>query len=181
MFELEHYGTVKKPGNWDGRPGSAVAKFGEGKKGPDYFRGALELLHATYIGYHGDAHEWLADNPELTKELLNRCGYWLFPKSIELPETAGRRRAQLPLTLTMENRGVAPPYAPYELRVKLAGPGTPLVRMLATGCRAWMPGAPVSSRHELPSAGGPETRRIRAVPRPLRRARGQGDARWSSR
>ena len=63
VFELEHYGSVKKPGNWEGRPDSAVAKFGKGKTGPDYFRGALELLHATYIGYHGYAHEWLADNP----------------------------------------------------------------------------------------------------------------------
>ena len=70
-----------------------MAKFGKGKTGPDYFRGALELLHATYIGYHGYAHEWLADNPEFTGEMLNRCGYWLFPKSIELPRTpvAGRK------------------------------------------------------------------------------------------
>ncbi|MDP2324152.1 MAG: hypothetical protein Q8N51_08995, partial [Gammaproteobacteria bacterium] len=75
VLELEHYGTVKRLGNWDGRPGSNVEKFGKGKRGADYFRGALELLHASYIGYHGYAHEWLADNPELTKELLNRCGY----------------------------------------------------------------------------------------------------------
>jgi hypothetical protein len=148
VFELEHYGSVKKPGNWEGRPDSAVAKFGKGKTGPDYFRGALELLHATYIGYHGYAHEWLADNPEFTREMLNRCGYWLFPKSIELPESlvAG---ATMPLTLRMENRGVAPPYAPYELRVKLSGAGTNLVRVLATGCKSWLPGAPVVSRYEL--------------------------------
>jgi hypothetical protein len=145
VFELEHYGSVKKPGNWEGRPESAVAKFGKGKKGPDYFRGALELLHATYIGYHGDASEWLTDNPELTKELLNKCGYWLFPKSLELPDklVAG---ATVPVTLTMENRGVAPPYAPYELRVKLAAGATTLVRVLARGCQSWLPGPPVSSR-----------------------------------
>ena len=148
VFELEHYGSVKKPGNWESRPDSAVAKFGKGKTGPDYFRGALELLHATYIGYHGYAHEWLADNPEFTREMLNRCGYWLFPKSIELPESliAG---ATMPITLRVENRGVAPPYAPYELRVKLSGAGTNLVRVLATGCKSWLPGAPVVSRFEL--------------------------------
>jgi hypothetical protein len=125
-----------------------VDKFGKGKKGPDYFRGALGLLHATYIGYHGYAHEWLADNPELTRELLNKCGYWLFPTSVELPEklVAGR---SLPITLTVENRGVAPPYAPYELRVKLAGEGKSLVRTVAKGCKDWMPGAPVTSRYEL--------------------------------
>jgi hypothetical protein len=149
VFELEHYGSVKKPGNWEGRPDSAVAQFGKGKTGPDYFRGALELLHATYIGYHGDAHEWLADNPELTKELLNRCGYWLFPVSLELPDEAVAGE-KLPFALTIENRGVAPPYAPYELRAKLAGPDAAWVRTITTGCRAWMPGAPVTTRHELP-------------------------------
>jgi hypothetical protein len=148
VFELEHYGAVKRLGNWEARPDSSAAKFGKGKTGPDFFRGALELLHATYIGYHGDAREWLADNPELTKELLNRCGYWLFPVSLELPEktVAGEK---LPFALTIENRGVAPPYAPYELRVKLSGGGTNLVRVLATGCKSWLPGAPVVSRYEL--------------------------------
>jgi len=109
---------------------------------------ALQLLHATYLGYHGDAREWLADNRELTKELLNRCGCWLFPKSIELPESlvAG---AIAPLTLSMENRGVAPPYAPYGLRVKLSGMGTKVVRVLAKGGTHCLPGAPNLSRYEL--------------------------------
>ena len=44
---------------------------------------------------------------------------------------------------------MAPPYAPYELRVKLSGAGTNLVRVLATGCKSWLPGAPVVSRYEL--------------------------------
>lgn len=149
VFELEHYGNVKGLGNWEGRPDSLVAKHGKGKKGPDYFRGALELLHATYIGYHGYAHEWLADNPEFTVEMLNRCGYWLFPKDIALPsEVAAGKTA--PLVLTMENRGVAPPYQPYELRAKLAGSGVEAIRPLAKGGKSWMPGAPVVSRYELP-------------------------------
>jgi hypothetical protein len=153
VFELEHYGSVKKPGNWEGRPESAVARYGQGKTGPDYFRGALELLHATYIGYHGYAHEWLGDNPEFTREMLNRCGYWLFPKSIELPESlvAG---ATLPLTVRMENRGVAPPYVPYELRVKLSGANTNWICVLATGCKSWLPGTPVVSRYELAVPAG---------------------------
>jgi len=149
VFELEHYGAVKKAGNWDGRPDSSVARHGKGKKGPDYFRGALELLHATYIGYHGDAHEWLADNPALTGELLNRCGYWLFPKSIEVPKEVAAG-ATLPLALTVENRGVAPPYQPYELRVKLSGAGTNLVSAAAKGCKSWLPGSSVTSRYEVP-------------------------------
>jgi hypothetical protein len=148
VFELEHYGKVKSLGNWDALPNSSASRFGQGKTGPDFFRGALELLHATYIGYHGDAREWLTDNPELTKELLNRCGYWLFPQSIELPAhlAAGGR---VPLTLVMDNRGVAPPYAPYELRVKLSGAGSPFIQVLGAGGRSWLPGAPVASQYEF--------------------------------
>lgn len=149
MLELEHYGTVKRLRNWEGRAGSNVAKFGRGKTGPDYFHGALELLHATYVGHHGCAHERLADHPALTKELLNRCGCWLFPVSLELPEKA-RAGEKLPFALTIENRGLAPPYAPDELRAKLAGLSVPQVRGLAAGGRGWMPGAPVTTRHELP-------------------------------
>jgi hypothetical protein len=149
VFELEHYGKVKSLGNWAGLPKSAAARFGKGKKGPDFFRGALELLHATYIGYHGDAREWLTDNPELTQELLNKCGYWLFPKSLELPDqvVAG---ATVPFTLTMENRGVAPPYAPYELRIKLSGGGTNWVHLAGRAAKSWLPGKPIVLRLELP-------------------------------
>jgi len=67
VFELQHYGAVKRDGNWVVKEGSSLSKYAKGKSGPDFFRGAMELLHATYIGYHGDAHEWLTDNPEITK------------------------------------------------------------------------------------------------------------------
>jgi hypothetical protein len=126
-----------------------VAKFSKGKTGPDYFRGALELLHATYIGYHGYAHEWLADNPELTRELLNRCGYWLFPKAIELPEKILSSQG-LPIRIAMENRGVAPPYMPYELRVKVTGSGKTLVHTLGRAQKSWLPGTPVSVEGQVP-------------------------------
>ena len=148
VLELEHYGTVKRLGNWDGRPDSLVARYGKGKKGPDYFRGALELLHATYIGYHGDAHEWLVDNPEFTREMLNRCGYWLFPVAVEWPEPA-RVGEHLPLVLRLDNRGVAPPYRRYELRVKFTGGGTNWVGVLAHADKTWLPGATIVLRQDL--------------------------------
>jgi hypothetical protein len=148
VFELEHYGTVKRLGNWEGRPDSLVAKYGQGKKGPDYFRGALELLHATYIGYHGYAHEWLADNPEFTREMLNRCGYWLFPCSVEWLEPI-KPGQNLPLVLGLENRGVAPPYHPYQLRVKLSGLGTNWISTIAQADKTWLPGRPIEVRGQL--------------------------------
>jgi hypothetical protein len=124
ILELEHYGHVKRLGNWDARPGSSLAKHGGGRTGPDYLRGALELLRATYIGYHGYAHEWLADNPELTGELLNRCGYWYFPHQAWLPLT-GRPGGEFAIELVWENRGVAPAYQPFRLGLRLTQHGAP--------------------------------------------------------
>lgn len=149
VFELEHYGAVKRLGNWEGTPNSLMAKHGKGKKGPDYFRGALELLHATYIGYHGYAHEWLVDNPDFTREMLNRCGYWLFPVSVTLPSRAVAG-AKIPFDLTINNRGVAPPYHPYELRVKLSGPSTNWVHTAGTAAKSWLPGTNAVCRADLP-------------------------------
>jgi len=137
VFELEHYGKVKGLGNWDARPDSLLAKHGGGLKGPDFFRGALGLLHATYIGYHGDAREWLADNPALTVELLNRCGYWYFLHRVELPDSL-RAGSSNPATLVWENRGVAPAYHAYQLKLRLAGPET-IDLSLDSQNRRWLP------------------------------------------
>ncbi len=149
VFELEHYPKVKQLGNWAVLPESAAAKFGQGKTGPDFFRGALTLLHATYIGYHGNAREWLDDNPALTRELLNRCGYWLFPMSLELPSTLVAGNIT-PVRVTFDNRGVAPPYQPYELRVKLSSDHSSWVAVVGRTDRSWLPGAPVIVQHQLP-------------------------------
>ena len=137
VFELEHYATVKRQGNWVAAPGSSLEKFGKGRSGADFFREALGLLHATYIGYHGYAHEWLADNPVLTVELLNRCGYWYFLHHVAIPDRleAGR---PCDLQLIWENRGVAPAYHDYQLRVCLGGPNTCEFTVPA-GNRKWMP------------------------------------------
>jgi len=152
VLELEHYGTVKSLGNWEARPDSAAFEFGKGKAGPEFFRGAIDLLHATYIGYHGDAREWLDDNPELTKELLNRCGYWLFPASMELPSTVAAGSVTS-FRVTIDNRGVAPPYHPYELRVRLSGEGVSWVGVVGRADRSWLPGAPIDVRSQLALPG----------------------------
>ena len=137
VLELEHYGAVKRQGNWSGREGSSLARYGGGKTGPDFFRGALGLLHASYIGYHGYAHEWLADNPELTVELLNRCGYWYFLHRLELAEAWRAGTAQT-VKMVWANRGVAPAYRPYRLRLRLQGAET-LDLDLDSGNRRWVP------------------------------------------
>ncbi len=138
VFELEHYGHVKRLGNWTAAEGSSLAKHGGGKTGPDFFRGALELLQATYIGYHGYAREWIADNPQRTVELLNRCGYWFFPESATLPDRLVAGRAA-ELTIRWRNRGVARAYFDYDLVVRLEGPGEAEMRTPAGNTR-WLPG-----------------------------------------
>jgi len=139
VFELEHYGGVKKQGNWVPRPDSSLGKFGGGRTGPDYFRGALEVLHATYIGYHGDARQWLDDNPQLTGELLNRCGYWFFPLSVDVPAALvpGQSAA---VQVAWQNRGVARAYHPYTIVWQLRGPGTFQAEFPAGNTR-WLPNA----------------------------------------
>jgi hypothetical protein len=139
VLELQHYGTVKNDGNWVVEPDSSAARHGGGKCGPDYFRGALELLHATYIGYHGYADKWLQDNPELTVELLNRCGYWYFLHEVAVPRF-WKAGTAVPVSMTWENRGVAPAYEPFELRLRLSGPAT-VDFAVESGNRKWIPSA----------------------------------------
>lgn len=136
VFELEHYSAVKKWGNWAGKPESLMAQHAPGKTGPDFFKGALELLHATYIGYHGYADEWLTENPDLTVELLNRCGYWYFPHHIEIEQTATAK--EFKVSMTWENRGVAPAYHNYDLVFRLQADDSLTVN-LPSHNRKWLP------------------------------------------
>ena len=140
VLELEHYRSVRRLGNWTGRPNSSLLKHGGGKSGADFLRGALELLHATYIGYHGFADVWLAENPDLTTELLNRCGYWFFLHSVTTPDGLHPGQTQ-EIQLAWENRGVAPAYQPYTLKVRLAGSDTADFNCDA-GNRKWLPDPP---------------------------------------
>ncbi len=137
ILELEHYGTVKRLGNWEAEADSLMAEHGAGRTGADFFRGALELLHATYIGYHGYAHEWLAGNPQLTTELLNRCGYWYFPQEVTLPETL-QAGEQQHIRISWLNRGVAPGYRRYNLVFRLTGPDLERVEVDSRNNR-WLP------------------------------------------
>jgi len=137
VFELEHYNKVKSQGNWTAEEGSAISKYAPGKTGPDYFRGALNLLHATYIGYHGDAHDWLNDNPQLTVELLNKCGYWYFLDQVKIPEPMQAGSDNI-IEMVWENRGVAPAYRKYALKFSLVGSITVDIE-LESGNLSWMP------------------------------------------
>ena len=115
VFELQHYGMVKKDGNWLGKNGAEkIAKYGY--SGAEVMRKAIETMHATYIGYHGYAEEWLADNPDLTNELANRCGYWYFPVSASFPSII--KQSENEIAIELINKGVAPAYSEYGLVIR---------------------------------------------------------------
>jgi len=112
VFELQHYAGVKNDGNWLGKNGSqTIGKYG--CSGALIMRRAIETMHATYIGYHGYTEEWLSDNPDLTKELANLCGYWYFPVSASYPSVM--HRGENELSLVWLNKGVAPAYNTFDL------------------------------------------------------------------
>ncbi|MBD0777576.1 beta-galactosidase [Maribacter sp. ANRC-HE7] len=115
VFELQHYAQVKKDGHWMGQNGSTIIP-GVKVSGAEIFRNAMELIHPTYIGFHGYLGEWLADNPELTVELFNRSGYWYFPQSIQTTDYVD---GELSFEITWLNKGVAPAYSGYQLKGKL--------------------------------------------------------------
>jgi len=119
VLEMQHLRIYTAEGKWAGREGTALGDLGA--TGADFLRGAVELIRATYIGYHGPADQWMAlpDNPALTVELLNRCGYWYFPHAVTIPVAAGSGGDTI--TVTWENRGVAPAYHPYKIIFRLRG------------------------------------------------------------
>lgn len=115
VFELEHYGKVKSNGYWLGKNGeTTIPKYGV--SGADVFRNAVRIIHPTYVGFHGYLGEWLSDNPDFTKEILNLCGYWYFPKSVTTIEF---KDGKLSFEIEWLNKGVAPAYSAYQLEGKL--------------------------------------------------------------
>jgi len=139
VFELEHYGKVKENGYWLGKNGEdTIPEFN--LSGAKVFREAMKLIHPTYIGYHGYMEEWLEDNPGLTVELLNLCGYWYFPNSINSTQY---RNGELKFEIEWLNKGLAPAYSSYQLRGKLI-PADNSSEIIAfeienSGNKNWMP------------------------------------------
>jgi hypothetical protein len=141
VFELEHYRAVKGNDYWLGKNGADTIP-GKGVSGAEIFRNAIQLIHPTYIGFHGFLEDWLAENPDLTNELLNLCGYWYFPKSVEITETGN---SKLSFQIEWLNKGVAPAYSIYKMRVRLVEKGNSeeiaaTFEIEDSGNKNWMPG-----------------------------------------
>jgi hypothetical protein len=147
---------VKEAGHWLGKNGNDIIP-GIGVSGADIIRNAVKIIRPTYIGFHGYLAEWLTDNPDLTKELLNLCGYWYFPKSINTTQYKGR---QLSIEMEWLNKGVAPAYTSYQLRVKLIRvnntSGSIDFQVEDSGNRNWMPGNTSTEKYTVTLSGKPK-------------------------
>lgn len=155
IFELQHYHIVKRDGNWKGPDGSEVIP-GLGYSGAEIMKKAIETMRATYIGYHGYAEEWLADNSNLTKELANLCGYWYFPAAITIPQKL--KSGYNTIETEWLNKGVAPAYNSFALIFRfepVTGGSTFDVVINDSGNKNWLPGKKKQKelyKFELPPA-----------------------------
>lgn len=149
ILEMEHYGKVKDNGYWLGSNGEEIIPE-YGVSGAEIFRNAMELIHPTYIGFHGYLGDWLGDNPELTKELLNRCGYWYFPVSVNISRY---KSGVFSFEIEWQNRGLAPAYSPYELHGKLIpaddAAETIEFKVEDSGNRNWFPDQTVVEKYGI--------------------------------
>lgn len=139
VFELQHYSAVKKDGNWIGKNGEGIIPA-YAYSGADIMKNAIKTIHATYIGFHGYAEEWLTDNPDLSKELTNMCGYWYFP--VQASFSSVMKTGGNMLSVTWLNKGVAPAYFPYSLVLQLRNRDTDEnmeIQIQDSGNRKWLP------------------------------------------
>lgn len=149
VFELQHYREVKRDSNWLGKNGSdTIPKYGY--SGAHIMRKAIETMHATYIGFHGYAEDWLADNPDLTNELANLCGYWYFPEKATFPKKL--KNGENTISISWLNKGVAPAYKEFGIVFRLESKKGDVVIDFPidnSGNRDWMPGIVSTQNYTL--------------------------------
>jgi len=156
VFELEHYGKVKTQGHWIGKNGMDTIPDLK-VTGAEVFRNAIKLIRPTYIGYHGYLEEWFADNPDLTIEFLNLCGYWYFPKSIN---STSIKNGKLSFEMEWLNKGVAPAYNAYRLKGKLIpvdnSSKTISFEIEDSGNKKWMPEQVTTEKYTVTLSAKPK-------------------------
>ncbi len=82
---------------------------------------------------------------------LKRCGYRFVLRELRVPRRIARG-GTLPLRMTFENTGVAPPYKDYVLAVRLSRGGRSFVLDTGAKLTAWLPGThDVEARLTLPA------------------------------
>jgi len=155
ILECEHYSLSLSQNYWQGPDGSI--------RGASYLIEGIRGLHASYIGFHGNNVQWLTDNPNLTRQLANLCGYWYFPASISLPDTA-HSGGTLTAGIVWENHGVAPAYNEFTPYLKLVAAQQPAngkrcadsgpIRLNGSNNRSWLPDQQTAESYSVRLPGG---------------------------
>lgn len=148
ILELGHYHQLKSNGVWLGKNGADIIKE-YGYSGATVVRKAIETLRATYIGYHGYAEEWLAENPDLTKELANLCGYWYFPVRASFPSELNRDKNEF--SIVWFNKGVAPAYNAFDLILRFESDDSKnsFDVEVNSGNKNWLPGISKTEKYQI--------------------------------
>ena len=103
---------------------------------------AMKRAHATYAGFHGDPYKWYEKHRNVSDYAANRLGYWFFPEGYKLADVTAGTDSVLKLYVT--NRGFAPAYHSYSLRITLTSEdgsviGIPILSAMNADCRSWLP------------------------------------------
>lgn len=106
----------------------------------------MELMHATYIGFHGFAEDWLLNNRELSNDLANRCGYWYFPVVAKFPTKF--KVGENKLEIQWLNKGFAPAYNTFSLILRLENKDVVFDIVIEdSGNKNWLPNKPFTQSY----------------------------------
>ena len=111
-----------------------------------HYRGGLTAMeafkraHATFAGFHGYPRDWLPNEKYLAEYCANRLGYWYFIHSAKVPDMLASKHNCL--FLDLENKGWAPAYHRYTMKVMLKRADGAYTHVCEVDCdnRAWMDG-----------------------------------------
>ncbi|HOD92757.1 MAG TPA: DUF4832 domain-containing protein [Clostridia bacterium] len=121
-LELEHYVLVHEDNLKSGFP----------------FVEAMRKAKATFAGFHGYPRPWIERNLYMSEYAANRLGYWYFINGIALNDniiTLGRDNI---IKLYIENRGFAPAYHKYTLKLALIKDNKSYIYPIETDNRQWL-------------------------------------------
>ena len=115
---------------------------------------ACRRSHASFAGFHGSPREFLKQFPTLADYLGSRLGYWFFIDGLQLPKLVSGARNHI--DIVFENRGFAPCYHKFEVRLRLVSEnGTCRVMEQDIDPRRWLPGEMVIEHVEIDTRGLP--------------------------
>lgn len=108
----------------------------------DIFAYALEM-HGSFLNNKSSTLPAGAQYRAEVEWLIESLGYRLLLRSLTHPKQV-KAGDVMPVTMTWENKGVAPPYHPFGLQIRLTPPvasgADPVTLEIQTDVRTWLPG-----------------------------------------